>query len=141
MMRTATCVIIDTSALVALAREEDGYLPVKHALVRGGVIPAPVIFEYIRTTTDRGKRVDQAASVTLNYLLEFCRIEPLTADDTAIATEANQTHGLGNGRGGTLNFGDLMVYAVAKRLKLPILCTGRDFAATDIQIHPASRLS
>lgn len=140
MTKTATCVIIDTSALVAVAREEDGYLPIKNALIHGGIIPASVIFEYTRTTTDRGKVIDTTARSTLEYLLEFCMIEPLTADDSSIAADANRLYGLGNGRGGTLNFGDLMVYAVARRMKMPVLCTGQDFAATDIPLHPASRL-
>lgn len=34
---------------------------------------------------------------------------------------------------------DVMVYCLARRLGRPILCTGRDFAATDAAIHPASR--
>lgn len=140
MTRTATCVIIDTSALVAVAREEAGFEILRDAVVRGGIIPVPVLFEYARTTSDRGKHEDHAAQATLDYMLEFCPLEPLTAADAAIAAEANRHHGLGNGRGGTLNFGDLMVYAVAKRLNMPVLCTGQDFAATDIPIHPASRI-
>ncbi len=59
------------------------------------------------------------------------------ADITAIARAA---YGKGNGRGGPLNFGDLMVYAIAKERNLPLLCTGNDFASTDLIIHPASRL-
>ena len=46
---------------------------------------------------------------------------------------------MGNSKGGKLNLLDLMVYAVAKRTGRPILCTGRDFASTDADIHPASR--
>lgn len=68
-------------------------------------------------------------------------IEPFTAEDAEIAGEANRAHGKGNGKGGTLNLLDLMVYAMARRLAEPILCTGRDFAATGIDIHPASRTS
>ena len=46
---------------------------------------------------------------------------------------------MGNSKGGKLNLLDLMVYAVAKRTGRPILCTGRDFASADADIHPASR--
>lgn len=67
------------------------------------------------------------------------RVHAFDADDAAVAAEANMAHGTGNGRGGSLNLLDLMVYAVARRLGLPILCTGRDFAATGIDLHPASR--
>ena len=36
---------------------------------------------------------------------------------------------------------DLMVYGMAKWMALPILCTGKDYSANDIGIHPVSRLS
>jgi ribonuclease VapC len=39
-----------------------------------------------------------------------------------------------------LNLLDLMVYAVAKERGMPLLCTGNDFATTDLAIHPASRV-
>lgn len=41
--------------------------------------------------------------------------------------------------GGVLNLLDLMVYAAAKDRDEPVLCTGRDYAFTDVGIHPASR--
>lgn len=63
--------------------------------------------------------------------------EPRHAEITAAA---RQRYGKGNGRGGLLNFGDLMVYAIAKDRNLPLLCTGNDFASTDLIIHPASRI-
>ena len=63
-----------------------------------------------------------------------------TSADADLAIAANPLYGTGNGRGGSLNMRDLMVYAMAKRMNFPILCTGWDFAATDIAIHPASRL-
>ena len=59
------------------------------------------------------------------------------AEITAIARER---YGKGNGTGGKLNFGDLMVYAIAKDSGLPLLCTGNDFASTDLILHPASRI-
>jgi ribonuclease VapC len=62
-------------------------------------------------------------------------------DHAEITATARELYGRGNGRGGRLNFGDLMVYAIAKSRAEPLLCTGRDFASTDREIHPASRLS
>ena len=46
---------------------------------------------------------------------------------------------MGNSKGVKLDLLDLMVYAVAGRTGPQILCTGRDFASTDADIHPASR--
>ena len=57
-----------------------------------------------------------------------------------LSVEANIRYGSGNGKGGKLNLLDLMVYAAAKALDMPILCTGYDFMSTDAKIHPASRI-
>jgi hypothetical protein len=42
--------------------------------------------------------------------------------------------------GKALGLLDLMVYAVAKERGEPLLCTGRDFATTDLVTHAASRM-
>jgi ribonuclease VapC len=68
-----------------------------------------------------------------------CAILAFTRDHARIAVAAELRFGSGNGRGGTLNLLDLMVYAVAKDRGEPLLCTGKDFAATDLELHPASR--
>ena len=90
----------------------------------------------------RGDSTTLAASESLIDALivggaEFIPYEKRHADLTA---DARSRFGKGNGKGGLLNFGDLMVYAVAKQRGQPVLCTGRDFASTDLEIHPASRL-
>lgn len=131
--------IVDTSALVAVARGEAGSDPLKDAIGDGGLVPAPVIVEYHRVLTHRGARDSPASEKVLAKLLAKLAVEPLTAHDADIAAIANREYGAGNGRGGKLNLLDLMVYATAKRLGLPILCTGRDFASTDALIHPSSR--
>ena len=56
-----------------------------------------------------------------------------------IASQANARYGSGNGQGGPLNLLDLMVFAVARERGEPLLCTGKDFAATDLTLHAASR--
>ena len=99
-----------------------------------------MIVEYHRVVTRRGaERAPEAENFLSDLLAEDLRIEPLTGEDALAAVHANLVYGAGNQRGGTLNFGDLMVYAVARRLSMPILCTGRDFPDTDALIHPASR--
>lgn len=132
---------MDTSALVALAKGEAGADLLKEALLPGtGLIPAPALTEFVRVMTERGRIANQAAANSMRIILEFGNdVIAYTAEDAKIASEANTAYGLGNGRGGTLNLLDLMVYAIAKRTGLPILCTGRDFLATNVDIHPASR--
>lgn len=133
--------IVDTSALVAVALGEPGEADLRRALLAGSVLPAPAMLEFVRVMTKRGSRPAPAAEELLsNMLAAEMKVEPFTAEDATAANLANVEHGQGNGRGGTLNMLDLMVYAVAQRLGRPILCTGRDFAATGIAIHPASRL-
>ena len=68
---------------------------------------------------------------------EIAAFEHRHADITATARDL---YGKGNGIGGKLNFGDLMVYAIAKDSGQPLLCTGSDFASTDLVLHPASRI-
>ncbi|HZF96493.1 MAG TPA: type II toxin-antitoxin system VapC family toxin [Allosphingosinicella sp.] len=133
--------IVDTSALVAAATGESGADLLKRAMLTGGRIPAPTLVEYRRVMTRRGSRAAPEAEAFLQNLLSGeLIVEPFTAEDAVIASEANVEYGAGNGRGGRLNLLDLMVYATARRLGLPILCTGTDFASTGIPIHPASRL-
>lgn len=131
--------IVDTSALVAVAQGEAGSEPLKDAIGGGGLVPAPAIVEYRRVVTRRGSRDPAAGEAVLAMLLARLAVEPFTARDADLAAAANREYGAGNGRGGRLNILDLMVYATARRLGLPILCTGRDFASTDALIHPSSR--
>lgn len=131
--------IVDTSALIAITQNEPGSDRLKDAIGGGGIVPAPVLVEFRRVVTGRGARETPSIEAALQKLLAKLAVEPFTGDDAEIAAAANLTYGAGNGRGGRLNLLDLMVYATAKRLGLPILCTGADFASTDITIHPASR--
>jgi len=132
--------IVDTSALVAAAKDEPESEALKRAMLRGGLVPTPVLLEYRRVMTWRGARPAPEAEMILQDLLSAeLAVEPFTVEDAEIAAAANFDYGAGNGRGGRLNLLDLMVYATARRLGLPILCTGRDFASTDALIHPFSR--
>lgn len=134
--------IVDSSALVAVYRRERGFEAILAAVAAGARIPTPVLVEFERVVTKGGSLPAENAQSFLKQLIDGlgASVEPFTAADAAIASKANVEHGSGNGRGGRLNLLDLMVYATARRLGLPILCTGTDFASTGIAIHPASRL-
>lgn len=131
--------IVDTSAFVAIVYDEPDNQPLRLAIAAGGIVPAPVLIEFRRVVTQRGSRPAPAEEEVFRQLLTKLDVAPLTTEDAEIAARANMEHGAGNGRGGRLNLVDLMVYATARRLRLPILCTGGDFASTDIVIHAASR--
>jgi ribonuclease VapC len=55
------------------------------------------------------------------------------ADIVAEVLEAYRRYGKGTGHSAQLNFGDCFSYAFAKRLKVPMLFKGEDFARTDIE--------
>jgi len=134
--------IVDTSALAAIAFGEPEWERLLTAIGTSHcVIPAQVLTELQLVTARRGSKTVAAASALVSDLLlresEIAAFEHRHADITAIA---RHRFGKGNDRGGLLNFGDLMVYAIAKDRRLPVLCTGKDFASTDLAIHPASRL-
>jgi len=133
--------IVDTSALVAIVALEEGRARLNAAIVgEDNVIPAPVVVEFGLVTSLAGNAPNPDAQAFLATLLaQRSRTESFSGDDARLAAEAHREHGRGNGRGGQLNMLDLMVYCMARRLDRPVLCTGRDFASTDIPIHPASR--
>jgi ribonuclease VapC len=130
--------IVDTSALVAIAKGEAGadrFLATLANHVAG--LPAPALIEFHRVTALAGNRPDPTVVALLDELAP--QVISFGADIAAAAVLANEVYGTGNGRGGPLNMLDLMVYATARVMGLPILCTGKDFAATDAVLHPASR--
>ena len=135
--------IIDTSALVAVIREEPGYEPMLAAMLSGsGAIPAPVIVELHRVMKIEGNQINPTVIAYLKELTDAgTLIISFTEDFAQRAAQANARFGSGNGRGGKLNMLDLMVYGTAKSRDMPILFTGADFPMTDARLHPASRLT
>lgn len=62
--------------------------------------------------------------------IEIVKVDAAAAER---AMEAWRRYGKGRHRA-ALNYGDCFVYALAERMGLSLLCTGDDFAATDIDI-------
>lgn len=133
--------IVDTSALIAIASNEEGWEALRSALFgEPALLPAPVIVEFNLVTSVSGNAPDVPAQRLLSSALSrSVAVHPFTAEDAALSIDAHRVYGRGNGRGGKLNMLDIVVYCMAKRLDRPILCTGRDFASTDARIHPGSR--
>jgi len=133
--------IVDTSALVAILADEPGREPMLAALAdEAGTIPAPVCVEFLRVASGSRHRLREHAENLLRRLEDYgCGILAFTSAHAKIASAAEPIYGSGNANGGMLNLLDLMVYAVAKERNEPLLCTGKDFAATDLELHPASR--
>jgi ribonuclease VapC len=134
-------VIVDTSALIAVLLHEEGSDRILNALdEEAGFLPAPALAEFWAVAS--GSRVDaaqQAGSLLEEWRDGGLTVLPFTGDHADRVREAISLYGKGNGRGGLLNLADLMVYSVAKERNEPLLCTGKDFAATDLELHAASR--
>lgn len=133
--------IVDTSALIAILGDEAGARTLSEALgSEPALLPTPALVEFRRVVSRSPRFLNAKAEALLTNLFSR-RTSLLTfAEQHASAADvANARFGIGMAEKGTLNLLDLMVYACAKVEDRPILCTGRDFAATDADIHPASR--
>jgi ribonuclease VapC len=135
--------IVDTSALVAILLDEEGGAAMLDTLTTAtGAIPAPVCVEFLRVAGGQRLGLRAQALALLEQLERLGHVVvAFTSSHAAIATAAEPRYGSGNGHGAPLNLLDLMVYAVARERGEPLLCTGKDFAATDLELHGASRLS
>lgn len=125
--------VIDTSALVAILKREEGWERLADALANA---PATRVSAATRVETgivvhamygDHGER-------ELDLLLTRARIETIAFNEeqSEIARAAFRRSGEGR-HPASLNFGDCFAYAQAATLNEPLLFVGNDFAQTDVQ--------
>ena len=125
--------IIDTSALIAILRDEPDAMDcalaiersTKRRLSAANFVEAALVID--------GSR-DPVASRRFDELVKEAQIiiEPVTEAQAQIAREAYRDFGKGSGHPAKLNFGDCFAYALAKATSEPLLFKGDDFAHTDI---------
>jgi len=127
-------VIVDTSALVAMLLQEEGWEALRSAVVDDDVvgIGAPLLLETNLVISGRAGR-DRSEDVERFVRDLSIVVIPFTEDHARTAAEAFARFGKGRHRA-ALNFGDCMSYAVAKLAGQPLLCTGTDFAKTDLKL-------
>jgi ribonuclease VapC len=125
--------IIDTSALIAILRDEPDARHFAEAIEAATArrISAATYVE-LAAVIDRGR--DPVASRLVDGLLDAAGvvIEPVTEAQARIAREAYRDFGKGSGHAAALNFGDCFAYALAKASGEPLLYKGDDFSRTDI---------
>lgn len=125
-------IVVDSSVIVAILREEDDASTWIETLdqttkalmsVVSFVETSMVIYGRARDT-DPGEVAD---------LLDALRIEviPVTLEQGEAAVAAFLRYGKGRHRAG-LNLADCFSYALAKTRKVPLLFKGDDFARTDV---------
>jgi len=126
-------VIIDSSALLAIVLAEPDAARYARAIALSDKrrIPAATWFE-------ASMRIEAAGdTVAVNRFDDFARefglsIIPFTADHAREARRARRLYGKPH-HPARLNFGDCMVYGVARHEREPLLFKGDDFAQTDIE--------
>lgn len=134
MARPAQAVVVDTSAAVAVILDEPG---------------SERLIEVLEEASAR--QMSAASRVGLGLVLEsrfgpqgrdaverFLRdadveIVEVGRDAAERALGAWRRYGKGRHRA-ALNYGDCFTYALAERTGLPLLCTGDDFRATDLDV-------
>jgi ribonuclease VapC len=128
-----TAIVIDTSAIVAILRNE----PEKDCFVEAILAASPRLISAVSLQEAgmviAGRFGDGAAWEPLDALLSRLDVE-VVAHDAALARVAREAFlRFGKGRHPAgLNFGDCAAYALAKRNGLPLLFKGEDFSRTDL---------
>jgi ribonuclease VapC len=126
--------VVDTSAAVAVILGEPGSeelaVHLEDALTR--LMPAAIRVELGIVIE---ARLWPAGQDVVSRFLRDARVDivPVDADLAARALSGWRRYGKGRHPAG-LNFGDCFTYALAERTGHPVLCTGDDFAATDLTV-------
>jgi ribonuclease VapC len=133
-MTSAGCrVIVDSSALVAILREEADATDYTDAIENASEcrISAATFLETALVID--GSR-NPISSRRLDDLLREAQIviEPVTEVQAHIARQAYRDYGRGSGHPARLNFGDCFAYALARATGEQLLFKGDDFRHTDI---------
>jgi ribonuclease VapC len=125
--------IIDTSALVAILRDEPEAEICARAIESAAERRVSAVNFVEAAVVIDGSR-DPIASRRFDDLLRVARvrIEPVTESQARLARDAYRDFGKGSGHAAKLNFGDCFAYALAKASGESLLFIGADFAHTDI---------
>ena len=125
--------ILDSSAVVAVALREPGFERLLGVMASGGAlgIGAPTLVE---TTIVLSSRLGLDSRGLVNRLLfeGDVTVVPFTDAHFGTAVEAWLRYGRGR-HAAALNFGDCLAYAAARVAGEPLLYTGADFSRTDIE--------
>lgn len=126
--------IVDTSAVVAVLKDEDDAEVYVRALAGASsrIMSAGTLLE-ASVVVDANR--DPVLSRRLDELVRTASlvIEPVTSEHVQIARRAYRDFGRGSGHRAQLNFGDCFSYALARATGEPLLFKGDDFSHTDLR--------
>jgi ribonuclease VapC len=127
-------VIVDSSALVTIIREEPGFssyldrllTSLKNRMSAATFLEAAIVID---------RQPNPRAAAKLDEIIEQLdiTIEPVTVHQARIARDAYRRFGKGRGHPTRLNFGDCFAYALSKAFDEPLLFVGQDFIHTDVR--------
>lgn len=126
--------VLDTSALVALLLGEP-----RAPRLAAAVLASPSrhvsVASVLETSLVIQARVGELGDLELEALLRDLEVSvvPVDTDQLRLARDAAARFGKGRHPAG-LNYGDLFSYGLAVSLGEPLLCTGGDFAHTDVTL-------
>ncbi len=127
--------VVDTSALVAIVFGEPDAERLSQLIVAAG---APILVS-AATLVEAGIVVEARqgpdASRDLDVLLQLTGSQVVPVDEPLARAAVSAWRRFGKGRHPAgLNYGDCFSYALAATTGEPLLCTGIDFAQTDVLI-------
>jgi ribonuclease VapC len=122
--------VVDTSALVAILREEpEGHAFEKRlALANDPLVSAATLFECSMVQARFAKGLQNLDDLMISAGI---RVAPVDVTQAHAARDAWLRYGKGRSPA-RLNFGDCFSYALAKTTDRPLLFKGEDFAQTDV---------
>jgi ribonuclease VapC len=126
--------IVDTSALLAVMLEEDDSDRFLDAITfaESASISAVSHFEAAMIIERRSDGVASKRFDDIERLMKL-RVVEFTPTQALLARQAWRRFGKGSDNPAQLNYGDCMVYALAKDTGQPLLFKGNDFSQTDIE--------
>ena len=127
--------IVDSSALVAILREEPEREVLREKLLFAEKAPRMASVNFLETAIVIDAKRDAVTSRRLDDLIEKFGIEivSVTPEHARIARDAYRDFGRGSGHPAKLNFGDSIAYALARSESEPLLFVGNDFIHTNIE--------
>jgi ribonuclease VapC len=125
-------IVVDTSVLVAILREEDDAADWIDVFDQTSKSQMSIV-SYVETHLVIHGRARDTAPSKVTDLIDALRIEimPVSMEQGETAVTAFLRYGKGRHRAG-LNLADCFSYALAKIQKAPLLFKGNDFAMTDL---------
>lgn len=126
--------IVDSSAIVAILLRDRGW---EELVAKLGQDPAPAVGA--PTLAETGivltAKLGRSARALLSRFIQEAGLTVVPFDDPhwPLALEAYARFGKRRHPSG-LNFGDCLTYATTKLAGQPLLCTGDDFARTDLPL-------